>query len=42
MKGHNKKFNHYLLKGQYKSVFNDNQDCKYLVTGMINSTTIIS
>ena len=28
MKDHNKKFNHYLLKGEFKLVFNDNQDCK--------------
>ena len=38
----NKKFNHYLLKGQFKLVFNDNQDCKYLITGLIDNTTNIS
>ena len=42
MKDHNKKFNHYLLKGEFKLVFNDNQECKYLITGMINKTTNIS
>ena len=39
---HNKKFNQYLLKGQFKLIFNNNQDCKYLITGMINITTNIS
>ena len=41
MKNHNKKSNQYLLKGQFKIVFN-NQDCKYLMTDMINKTTNIS
>ena len=39
---HNKNFNHYLLKGKFKLVFNNDQDCKYLVTGMINIKTNIS
>ena len=30
---------HYLLKGEYKLVFNNNQDCKILITGMIINTT---
>ena len=42
MKDHNKKFNQYLLKGQFKLVFNNNQDCKYLITGMNKNTTKIS
>ena len=42
MKDHNKKFNHYLIKGQFKLVFINNQDCKYLLTSMINNTTNIS
>ena len=42
MKDHNKKFNQYLLKVQLKLMFNNNQDCKYLFTGMINKTTTIS
>ena len=42
MKDHNKKYNQYLLKGQFKLVFNNNQDCKYLKTDMINNTTNIS
>ena len=42
MKVHNKKFNHYLLKNQSKLVFNDKQNCKYLITGMIINTTNIS
>ena len=42
MKDHNEKFNHYLLKGQFKLVFNDNQDCKYVKTGMIENETNIS
>ena len=39
---HNKKFNQYLLKGQFKLVFNENQDCKYIMTVSINNTTKIS
>ena len=39
---HNKKINQFLLKGQFNLVFNDNQDCKYLTTGMNNNTTNIS
>ena len=39
MKDHNKKFNQYLLKGQFKLIFINNQDCKYLLTGMIDSKT---
>ena len=42
MKDHNKKINHYLLKGQFKLVFNNNQDYNYLITGMTNNTTNIS
>ena len=38
---HNKKFTQYLLKGQFKLVFN-NQDCKYIMTDMINNTTNVS
>ena len=30
------------MKGQFKLVFNDNQDCKYLITCMIDNTTNIS
>ena len=39
---HNKKFNHYLLKGEFKLVFNDNQDCKYIMTGMIDNRAFVS
>ena len=35
-------FNQNFLKGQFKLVFNNNQDCKYLMTDMINNTTNIS
>ena len=42
IKYHNKKFNHYLLKGEFKLVFNINQDCKYIMTGMIDNRTFIS
>ena len=42
MKDHYKKINQYLLKRQFKLVFNENQDCKYLMTDMINNTTNIS
>ena len=41
MIGHNKKFNHYLLKGEFKSVFKNNQDCIYIRTGMIDNKTCI-
>ena len=39
---HNKKFYHYLIIGEFKVVFNDNQDCKYKTTGMIDNKTCIS
>ena len=42
MKDHNRTFNHYLLKGQFILVFNDNQDCKIIITGMIDNRTILS
>ena len=42
MKDYNKKFHQYLLKGHFKLVFNNNKDCKYLTTDMINNTTNIS
>ena len=42
MKDDNKKFNFYLLKGQFKLVFNNNQGCKYIMTGMIDNRTFIS
>ena len=42
IKDHNKKPNHYLLKGEFELVFNDNQDCKYMLTGMIDNTTFVS
>ena len=41
MKDYNKKYTQYLLKGQFKIVFN-NQDCKYLMRDMINNTTNVS
>ena len=42
MKGHNKKFNHYLIKSEFKLVFNNNEDCKYTIAGMIDNRTFIS
>ena len=42
MKDHIKKFNHYLLKGRFKLVFNNKQDCKYVMTGIIDNETNIS
>ena len=42
MKAHHKKFNHYLIKGEYKLVLNNNQDSKYLITDMFNNTTNMS
>ena len=41
MKDYNKKHTQNLLKGQFKLVFNI-QDCKYLMTNMINNTTNVS
>ena len=41
MKDYNKKYTQYLLKGQFKLVFN-NKDCKYLMTDMFNNTTNVS
>ena len=42
MKDHNEKINHYLLKVNFKLVFIDIQDCKYITTGMIDNRTFIS
>ena len=42
MNAHKNKFDHYLIKGQFKLVFINNQDFEYLITGMINNTTNIS
>ena len=42
IKDHNKKFNHYLIKGEFNLVFNYNQVCKFLMTGMIDNGTCIS
>ena len=41
MKDHDKKFHLYLLRSHFKLVFNNNQDCIYLMTGMIINTTNI-
>ena len=41
MKDYIKKFTQYLLKGQFKLVFN-NQNCKYLMTDMITNKTNVS
>ena len=40
MKNQNKTFNHYLLKGQFQLVFNDNQGCKYLMTILIDKKNL--
>ena len=42
IKDHNKKFSHYLLKGEFKLVFNINQGCRNIIMGKIINTTIIS
>ena len=42
IKGHNKKFNHYFLIGEFKLVFNKIQDFKNILTGMIDNRTFIS
>ena len=39
---HNEKFNHYLIKGEFKLVFSNNQDCKYIMTGMIDNKSFVS
>ena len=41
VKDYNKNYTQYLLKGQFKLIFN-NQGCKYLMTDMINNTTNVS
>ena len=41
MKEYNENYTQYLLKGQFKLVFN-NKDCKCLMTDMINNTTNVS
>ena len=30
------------MKGEFELVFNDNQDCNYIITSMIDNTTFIS
>ena len=42
MNDHNKKLTHYLIKGEIKLVFNNNQDCKYVMTGVIDNRTFVS
>ena len=42
MEDHNKKLNHYLLKGQFKLISKNNQDCRYVMMGMIAKRTNIS
>ena len=39
IKEYNKKYTHYLLKGQFELVFN-NRNCEYLMTDMINKKII--
>ena len=39
MKEHNKEFNQGFLKGEFKLVFDDNEDCKYIITGMNDDRT---
>ena len=38
---HNEKFNHYLIIDEFKLVFNDNQHCKFITTGMSDNETCI-
>ena len=42
MKDHNKKFNDYLIKVEFKLVLNNNKDCKYRMTSMIDNRKFIS
>ena len=39
---HNKKIYHCLLKGEFKLIFNNNQDCKFILTSMIDNRTCVS
>ena len=39
---HHKKLIRFLIIGEFKLVFNDNQDCEYITTGMIDKKTCIS
>ena len=41
LKHHNKMYNHYLIEGEFKLVFNNNQDCKSVMTGMTVNKTFI-
>ena len=41
MEDYNKKYNQYLLKGQFKLI-SKNKDCKYLMKDMINNTKNVS
>ena len=41
-KDRNKEFNHYLIKSEFKLDFINNQDCKNVMTSMIDNKTIIS
>ena len=42
IKRHIKKFNHYLMKGEFELVFDKNQDCEYIMTGMVDNRAFIS
>ena len=37
-----KKLNHYLIKGEFRRVFNNNQDCELVMIDMIDNRTNIS
>ena len=39
---HNKKIYHCLLKGQFKLIFKNNQDCENILTSMIDNRTCVS
>ena len=39
MNDHDEKFDHYLIKGEFKLVFNNNQNCKYIILPMIDNKT---
>ena len=39
---HNIKFYRCLLKGQFKLIFNNNRDCKYILISMIDNRTCVS
>ena len=42
MTEHNKKQYHCILKGRFKLIFKNTQDCKFILTSMIDNRTCVS